>query len=686
MSQSNLSLSKKALLSLILLCVLSIISITAIFQTIAQNEVTLIEQQVIKEKGETVVADIEQYLSSVERLVHNMASLGVDLPNKNNIYHNVFPRLLGNDDFNSHIAGGGIWPEPYKFNKSKRRSSFFWGREQNGQLKFYNDYNLDSGKGYHNEEWYVPARYLNTNGTYWSRSYMDPYSFESMVTATAAYKDKSGKFSGVTTVDVKLSGLNKLFRQHSEEIQGYIFAIDRNDVFLSFPEETNIKPYATDRNNKPTGQFYTLNRFSEILPEFSIYLDHIKNERNKIAKQFKNENTIKNLSKIIAKESYQITSEESKRIAVDLKIQSQYKLKHESSLIYVESDPVLKKDAIASLHYLPEHHWFVAIVTPREIMMSKVKQTTTKIFFWILFAASFIFILAFYIFNNVVIKPIKQIGRELKNNVKSDHQIILPVVSNDELGQLVTLFNDHTTMLEKSRNDADKANAAKSEFLSRMSHELRTPLNAILGFTQLLEMDANIDKNHLDNAREIHKAGDHLLLLVNDLIDISRIENKENLLKILPYRLDTLINDSLNLVKPFETKYNITIANNTSTCTDTKISVDKTAFVQVFINIVSNAAKYSTTNGTVTINCQNDEEFATIQIQDTGIGINEEHINEIFEPFYRIGDQFSGIDGAGIGLFISKKLIDEMQGHIRVESIPEEGSSFFISFPISISN
>lgn len=682
--KTNLTLKNKALLSLIFLCLIGIISITAIFQTIAHNEITLIEQQVIKEKGETVVAGIEQYLSSVDRLVQNMAKLAADLPNNKKIYHKVFPRLLGNDDFYSHIAGGGIWPEPYNFDKTKKRSSFFWGREQNGQLKFYNDYNLETGKGYHNEEWYVPARYLHKNGTYWSRSYMDPYSFESMVTATAAYKDKSGKFSGVTTVDVKLSGLNKLFSQHSEEIQGYIFAVDRSDVFLSFPEISEIKPYATDKQNKPVGQFFTLDRFVENQPEFSVYANHIKNKRNVLTQQFSDEHAFDNLSAVINKESYQISDKESKRIALDLKIQAHHTHNHHASLLYVTNDPVLKKDAIASLYYLPEHHWFVAVVTPREIMMSKVQHTTTKIFFWILLAASLLFILAFYIFSKVIINPIKLVGSELEKNIHSGKQTPLPVVSNDELGQLVTLFNERTEMLEKSRIEADTANNAKSDFLSRMSHELRTPLNAILGFSQLLEMDKNIDKTNLENAREIHKAGKHLLVLVNDLIDISRIESNINFLIIQPCKLKPIIKDSLSLIKPIQEKFNISIDNKSGDCADIDISADKTAVKQILINLISNAIKYNSDNGSVSINCQQNDSYVSIQIEDTGVGMSEKNINEIFEPFNRIANEYTGIEGAGIGLYITKKLIEQMQGTIKVKSTPGVGSTFIIGLPVSI--
>ncbi len=655
----------------------------AIFKTIVHKEISLIEQEVIKKEVASIIAGVSQHLSSVERLVKNMAELGKQLPKQKKLYHDIFPRLLGKNDINSHIAGGGIWPEPFEFKKSVKRRSFFWGREANGQLKYYDDYNDPKGNGYRHEEWYAPAKYINEGGTYWSRSYMDPFSYEAMVTATVPFKNKKGVFSGVATVDIKLSGLNKLFKKHTTYTNGYIFALDRNNVFLSFPDDTRIKPYLI-KNNKPSGQYFTLKEFILEYKGFSIYADHIKNKRIEYSTKTSEDNSIKKLAKVIERESYQVDYNEAMRIAVDIKSKHTASISYGSSLLYIDYDPFLKTDAIASIHYLPKYHWFVAIITPRSIMMSKVENTTKNIIFWILLTMFIIFILVYIIFNKIIMNPLKTTGQALEKNINAESHEPLPVTTNDEIGQLATLFNQYSMMIEKSRNDADKANNAKSEFLSRMSHELRTPLNAIIGFSQLLVMEDDLDKEHKDSVNEINKAGNHLLFLVNDLIDISRIENDVDFLNIQANNLSTLLQDSISLIKPIQAKHGISIEVDIKNSENLSVIVDSTAIKQVFINIITNAIKYNKENGTIKISCKNDNSNAQIDITDSGIGISQDKLDAIFEPFNRLGKEYTNIEGTGIGLYVTKKLLYEMQGSISASSELNVGSTFTIKIPLSV--
>ncbi len=683
MNTKIISLKTKATIGLIFISIFSVICLLVIFKTIVHKEVSLIEQEVIKKETESIIAGVTQHLSSVERLVKNMAELGKQLPKRKKLYHDIFPHLLGNNDIDSHIAGGGIWPEPFKFDKSVERRSFFWGRETNGQLKYYDDYNDPEGNGYRHEEWYVPAKYINEGDTYWSRSYMDPFSYEAMVTATVPFKNKKGVFSGVATVDIKLSGLNKLFRKHTKHTNGYIFALDRNDAFLSFPDNTNIKPYLT-KNNKPSGQYFTLKEFILKYKDFSIYADHIKNKRMEYSTKTSDDSSIKKLATTIEHESYQINHNEAMKIAIDIKSKKAEKISYDSSLIYINYDPVLKTDAIASIHYLPKYHWFVTIITPRSIMMSKVENTTKNIIFWILLTMFIIFILVYIIFNKIIMNPLKITGQALEKNINAKNHEPLPVITNDEIGQLATLFNQYSTMIEKSRNDADKANNAKSEFLSRMSHELRTPLNAIIGFSQLLVMEDTFDDEQKDNINEINKAGNHLLFLVNDLIDISRIESDVAFLDIQPNNLNTLLQDSISLIKPIQEKHGVTIDADIKNTKNLSIIVDSTAIKQVFINIITNAIKYNTENGTIKISCKKNNSNAQVDITDSGIGISQDKLDAIFEPFNRIGKEYSNIEGTGIGLYVTKKLLYEMQCSISASSELNVGSTFTIKIPLSV--
>ena len=231
-----------------------------------------------------------------------------------------------------------------------------------------------------------------------------------------------------------------------------------------------------------------------------------------------------------------------------------------------------------------------------------------------------------------------------------------------------------------AREEAERANQAKSGFLSSMSHELRTPMNAILGFAQLLEFDNRLNSDQKDNVHEISKAGYHLLDLINEVLDLSKIEAGRIDLSIEPVGLAGLIEECLSLVQPLAMARNIGLA---SQCAQgAAMRADRIRLKQILLNLLSNAIKYNREGGNVFLNVQSTERnFLCLAVTDTGIGIPPDKLNEIFQPFHRLHAGDSHVEGTGIGLNISQRLIEMMGGTIGVNSTAGVGSTFWIELP-----
>jgi len=221
------------------------------------------------------------------------------------------------------------------------------------------------------------------------------------------------------------------------------------------------------------------------------------------------------------------------------------------------------------------------------------------------------------------------------------------------------------------------ANRAKSEFLSRMSHELRTPLNAIIGFGQLLEF-GRLDANQKQEVEQILKAGKHLLELINEVLDLSRIEAERMPLSIEPIALAETIGEAIDLIRPIAADSNIALTSEVAG-SNGYVNADRQRLKQVLLNVLSNAIKYNREGGRVDVRLTDpDEEHIRIEVADTGTGIPADRLDRLFTPFERLGADETQVEGTGLGLALSKGLVEAMGGRLLVESRPGEGSTFGI--------
>lgn len=245
------------------------------------------------------------------------------------------------------------------------------------------------------------------------------------------------------------------------------------------------------------------------------------------------------------------------------------------------------------------------------------------------------------------------------------------------VGEDATARKQAEAALLQARDEAEAANAAKSLFLSRMSHELRTPLNAILGFGQLLDLDkASLSESHADNVKEILLAGEHLLALVNEVLDLSRIESGRFDLRFETVTLEPLIHACVNQLRPLAAERGITLSAPAALAT--QVEADTTRLKQILLNLLSNAIKYNHPGGSVRIAALPCGEHVRIDVSDTGCGIASEHLSRLFKPFERVNTQ-QHVEGTGIGLALVKKLVERMGGEVGVHSKAGRGSTFWFS-------
>jgi PAS domain S-box-containing protein len=289
------------------------------------------------------------------------------------------------------------------------------------------------------------------------------------------------------------------------------------------------------------------------------------------------------------------------------------------------------------------------------------------------------------------------LGREVEGKRKdgSEFPMYLAVSRFNEGGQRfycgivrdMTIEKDIRESLLDAKEAAESSSQAKTKFLSSISHEVRTPLNAILGFSQLLEttFKDKLSEDQKDYFGHIQKSGEHLLALITEVLEMSHIESGKLRLSIERIDAVSVLEDSLSMVSPVAEKYEVSIHQEIKLPPSTAVRADRVRLKQALINLGTNAIKYNRRGGRASWRVTlSDNGYVRYEVTDTGFGISAEQSKALYEPFNRLGREASTVEGTGIGLSVTKTLVEAMEGILDYESIEGVGTKFWIELPVAV--
>lgn len=661
------------------LMVLSI-SVFLIVQKKTQDRVFSSSRAYTIEKGYSVANRIGQQVAYIEGVANSMARVVSSAPTDTALISQLTPGLLEDHISDSMIAGGGVWPEPYQFDANVERHSFFWGRQADGQLTFYNDYNIKEGAGYHHEEWYVPAKYYRPGQTYWSQSYTDPYSLEPMVTCTVPYF-RNDVFSGVVTVDVKLEGLHAMFKEEATEFSGYIFAVDRNNRFVSYPDKALARLEGSSQNPSPL-TYITADQMLASDVRFQQFSDQFNTLNESNHTRGVDPLKVSSLAEQLAAESYQINLDYARLIAREsLERGKKNEIVHQHDFIN-PNDPILPGQSFNIIFDIPTTHWKLSVVAPLDQLILPTKEFVDVLVKPLLVIAVICLFGAMLMTHQILITPVKQVTSQIITQNEQEGRVEKDIYykHEDELGQLVHQFNSRTKSLLRATELAESALVAKRNFIANISHEIRTPMNGILLSAEILAKK-DLPEESLQYARIIEQSSNALLTIINEILDYTKLKSDKLKLEPVDFSMGSLMSETSDLFKASAVRKEINFQVALADEMPDRFHGDYTCLRHIVFNLVGNAIKF-TKSGYVRLEIEYLalEQIVSIKVSDTGIGIPSSEQARIFDDFTQADSSITrDFGGTGLGLSICKKLAGMMNGHITVESTVGKGSCFTVS-------
>lgn len=320
--------------------------------------------RLIGQIGNNLVLNLCTRIQEIEALTRTIAAVVEGLPKSVDLFQELLPPLI-HFQGDAGIAGGGVWPEPYTFSPDQERRSFFWGRKPNGDLAYFDDYNQRS-PGYHQEPWYVVGRYAQPGQCIWSKSYLDRYSCQPMVTCTSPLF-KQGQFSGVVTIDLKLESLQDSVEQWRKKTGGYVFILDQANKFITFPQLALVKKQLQPIGDCQVEDWMVIEEFAQHEPRFEPIAQAVSEMSQTIVRQAQEMPAFRlNVATEISKTSPYISPSEAELIAAVLAdpVSEGDRTTYLHQTLEIEHDFLLQEACTIFLFHVPRSYWKVVVVKP----------------------------------------------------------------------------------------------------------------------------------------------------------------------------------------------------------------------------------------------------------------------------------------------------------------------------------
>ncbi|WP_076409625.1 PAS domain-containing protein [Shewanella sp. UCD-KL12] len=419
--------------------------------------------------GLTIVAQLQQTTSKIEALAASMASVGETYAKSPAQLTRVIPALLNIDRQDHFIAGGGLWPEPGAFDLNKKRDSYFWAKGALNEFNLVKGYNDQNGSGYHSETWYKPTRYYPIGTTYWSDAYIDPYTKETMITASVPMWVEH-EFIGVSTVDLALSSLKSFFNK-LELHQGYLFALDSNNNVLAHPDDFSPKDPAELSS-------YLSQPFKHFTQQQPAYAD-IQTEIERLDTRFIQQTQLtsgfdqKQLTPLL--NTMDLAKRQRLLALINANTHGLSTTSERSSSLILKNDPISKEPALVSIFHMPKTYWKIVLVTPLSEVGNKEHAITAQIGFYLLFTQLIALVVLIGFQHKIFIKPISKMVNALQQGNIAKLELTANQ-RNDEIGKLAKAFISRSQQLEIAYSSLDAGNVALEQQLA-MQKQAKSELN-----------------------------------------------------------------------------------------------------------------------------------------------------------------------------------------------------------------